>query len=322
MLILTTGPKLIAADHSENLAKCFCRQAVSVCALAEDAVRISRIAAARRGKVCMAGRNVSRAQHVQDRPLGVRHRRNDGLLVAHDQDGQRTGVEMRPRGSSDVGGSDGVDGSAEVREVVVGQPVERQLADRTRHLGHGLEVLWIPARQRGLGQLQFVGADGPLAAQLDEEQTVEWGRFAELTRINLAQVLGMAYMQTRQPDKARRALARAFGVDAESAAGRLVAAQMMVRVELYGMADAELKAALAKNAPNKEHAVKLMEFLAQGEAQKIYADKVMEYPVKPGIEPSKTLLDFGSFKADALPLAKLGALRAEALKIVDRAGWR
>lgn len=81
-------------------------------------------------------------------------------------------------------------------------------------------------------------------------------------------------------------------------------------------------AAVTASAKNKDNAVKLIEFLSSDAAQKIYADKVQEYPVKAGIEPSEILLGFGSFKADALPLAKLGALRAEALKIVDRAGWR
>jgi iron(III) transport system substrate-binding protein len=81
-------------------------------------------------------------------------------------------------------------------------------------------------------------------------------------------------------------------------------------------------AAVTASAKNKDNAVKLIEFLSGDAAQKIYADKVMEYPVKAGIEPSEILLGFGSFKADALPLAKLGELRAETLKIVDRAGWR
>jgi iron(III) transport system substrate-binding protein len=81
-------------------------------------------------------------------------------------------------------------------------------------------------------------------------------------------------------------------------------------------------AAVTASAKNKDNAVKLIEFLSSEAAQKIYADKVQEYPVKAGIEPSEILLGFGSFKADALPLAKLGQLRAEALKIVDRAGWR
>jgi iron(III) transport system substrate-binding protein len=81
-------------------------------------------------------------------------------------------------------------------------------------------------------------------------------------------------------------------------------------------------AAVTASAKNKDNAVKLIEFLSSEAAQKIYADKVQEYPVKPGLEPSKILLGFGTFKADPLPLARLGELRAETLKIVDRAGWR
>jgi iron(III) transport system substrate-binding protein len=81
-------------------------------------------------------------------------------------------------------------------------------------------------------------------------------------------------------------------------------------------------AAVTASAKNKDSAVKLIEFLSSDAAQKIYADKVFEYPVKPGIEPNEILLGFGAFKADTLPLATLGETRAEALKIVDRAGWR
>ncbi|MCW5773100.1 MAG: Fe(3+) ABC transporter substrate-binding protein [Rhodospirillaceae bacterium] len=81
-------------------------------------------------------------------------------------------------------------------------------------------------------------------------------------------------------------------------------------------------AAVTISAKNKDNAVKLIEYLSSDAAQAIYADKVFEYPIKPGTEPSAILAGFGKFKADALPLAKLGDLRAEALKIVDRAGWR
>src|SRR5262249_4248328 len=63
----------------------------------------------------------------------------------------------------------------------------------------------------------------------------------------LAYVLGMAYIQTRQPDRARETWARAFRVPLDSAAARLVAAQMMVRAEMEDMARAELAAALEKD---------------------------------------------------------------------------
>lgn len=78
--------------------------------------------------------------------------------------------------------------------------------------------------------------------------------------------------------------------------------------------------ALAKNAPNKDNALKLMEFLASGEAQKIYAEQVFEYPVMPGAEPSDIVKAFGTIKPDTLPLADIAANRKKASELVDRVG--
>ena len=79
--------------------------------------------------------------------------------------------------------------------------------------------------------------------------------------------------------------------------------------------------ALAKNAPNKENALKLMEFLSEGEAQKIYAEQVFEYPVLPGAEPSDVVKSFGEIKPDTLPLAEIAANRKKASEIVDKIGY-
>ena len=65
--------------------------------------------------------------------------------------------------------------------------------------------------------------------------------------VKLAYALGMAYAQTRQPAKARERFARAFGVSSESAAGHLLAGQMMNRLELEELAEAELKEALKED---------------------------------------------------------------------------
>jgi tetratricopeptide (TPR) repeat protein len=64
--------------------------------------------------------------------------------------------------------------------------------------------------------------------------------------VKLAYALGMAYAQTQQPDKARESFARTFRVAPDSAAGHLIAGQMMNRLELEAFAEAELKAALQK----------------------------------------------------------------------------
>jgi len=65
------------------------------------------------------------------------------------------------------------------------------------------------------------------------------------TRIVYA--LATAYAQTRAPDKARATIARTFNVAPDSAAAHLLTGQMMNRLELEDLAEAELKAALQKD---------------------------------------------------------------------------
>ncbi|WP_405052081.1 Fe(3+) ABC transporter substrate-binding protein [Sinorhizobium sp. 8-89] len=79
--------------------------------------------------------------------------------------------------------------------------------------------------------------------------------------------------------------------------------------------------ALAKNSPNKDNAIKLMEFLSEGEAQKIYAEQVFEYPVLAGAEPSEIVKSFGTIKPDTLPLADIAANRKKASELVDKVGY-
>lgn len=79
--------------------------------------------------------------------------------------------------------------------------------------------------------------------------------------------------------------------------------------------------ALAKHAPNKENAVKLMEFLASPKAQEIYAEQVFEYPVAPGASASEIVKGFGEIKPDTLPLAKIAENRKPASELVDRVGY-
>ena len=75
------------------------------------------------------------------------------------------------------------------------------------------------------------------------EQTRRWaGESAELD-----QILGRAYIQTRQPDRAREAWARTFGLEAGSAAAHLLTAQMMIRVDFGEEAAEELRRAIAKD---------------------------------------------------------------------------
>jgi iron(III) transport system substrate-binding protein len=79
--------------------------------------------------------------------------------------------------------------------------------------------------------------------------------------------------------------------------------------------------ALAANAPNKENAIKLMEFLSGEEAQEIYADTNFEYPVKPGVKISDRVASWGTLKPDSLPLSDIAKHRKTASELVDKVGF-
>ncbi len=81
-------------------------------------------------------------------------------------------------------------------------------------------------------------------------------------------------------------------------------------------------AGVARHARNSANALLLLEFLAGEEAQRWYSEVNFEYPVRPGVPVSATLLAWGPFVADDQNLAALGEHNAEAVRLMDRAGWR
>ncbi len=81
-------------------------------------------------------------------------------------------------------------------------------------------------------------------------------------------------------------------------------------------------AGVTASAKNKANAVKLLEYMVLDDAQRWYATTNGEYPVKPGIEPSAELQNWGKFKSDALQLTVLGKNNAQAVMIMDKAGWK
>jgi|TARA_B110000116_G_scaffold263437_1_gene269924 iron(III) transport system substrate-binding protein len=81
-------------------------------------------------------------------------------------------------------------------------------------------------------------------------------------------------------------------------------------------------AGIIKSSKNREAAVKLLEFLASAEAQSWYAQTNNEYPVRQGVAYSPLLESWGTFKADQINLSRLGELNAQAVKLMDKAGWR
>lgn len=113
----------------------------------------------------------------------------------------------------------------------------------------------------------------------------------------------------KSPDPAQRSAAEKVAVFWPNQGGR------GVHVNVSGVG-------IAKHAKNRDNAVKLVEFLVSDAAQRIFAEKIEEYGVRPTVEPSPTLAAWGAFKADALPLASLARHNAEAVRLADRVGWR
>jgi iron(III) transport system substrate-binding protein len=81
-------------------------------------------------------------------------------------------------------------------------------------------------------------------------------------------------------------------------------------------------AGVTKYAPNKENAIKLIEFLSESGSQEFLANINFEYPVNPNTEYSDLLKKWGSFKADELNLSVLGENNSEAVMVFDRVGWK
>lgn len=80
-------------------------------------------------------------------------------------------------------------------------------------------------------------------------------------------------------------------------------------------------AAIARNAPNKDAATKLLEFLVSDEGQQLYAHANFEYPVKPGIDPDAIIITLGALTPDGLPLGEVAANRKKASELVDKVGF-
>ena len=80
---------------------------------------------------------------------------------------------------------------------------------------------------------------------------------------------------------------------------------------------------MLKTAPNKESAVKFLEYLASDDAQRYFADGNNEWPSVGSVAVKNPALEaMGKFKADNLPVATLAKNAVAAQRIYDRAGWK
>lgn len=80
-------------------------------------------------------------------------------------------------------------------------------------------------------------------------------------------------------------------------------------------------AGLARHAPNKSNAIKLMEYLVSDEAQASYAEGNYEYPVKKSAKIDPIIAALGTMKIDPLPVSEIVKHRKQASELVDRVGF-
>jgi iron(III) transport system substrate-binding protein len=80
-------------------------------------------------------------------------------------------------------------------------------------------------------------------------------------------------------------------------------------------------AAVARHAPNRDNAVKLLEYLVGEQAQSLYARANYEYPVRSGVALDPVVASFGAMNIDPLPLAEVVANRKLASELVDKVGF-
>ena len=81
-------------------------------------------------------------------------------------------------------------------------------------------------------------------------------------------------------------------------------------------------AGVVATAPNKENAIRFLEYLTTPEAQAFFAQGNHEFPVVEGVKLDPALEQWGDIKTDAVNAAKLGEHNPEAVKLMDRVGWK
>jgi len=75
--------------------------------------------------------------------------------------------------------------------------------------------------------------------------------------------------------------------------------------------------AMTAHAPNRDNALKMMEFLTSPAAQEIYAEANFEYPIAPGSSPAELVAGWGEFTVDDVNLMDIARQRGAALRLTE-----
>ena len=80
-------------------------------------------------------------------------------------------------------------------------------------------------------------------------------------------------------------------------------------------------AGVTVNAPNRENAIKFLEYMVTDEAQAFFADQNHEFPAVEGVPVGPIAAEYGDFKKDDLNLSLLGENQPEAQRIFNEVGF-
>lgn len=81
-------------------------------------------------------------------------------------------------------------------------------------------------------------------------------------------------------------------------------------------------AGVTRHAKNPHGGQKLIEWLSSDKAQNLFADNNLEFPVNPKVKPDATLAGWGSFKPNLINVEEAGSLQTQAVRLMDRAGYK
>lgn len=76
------------------------------------------------------------------------------------------------------------------------------------------------------------------------------------------------------------------------------------------------------NAPNRENAIRFLEYLASEQAQKYFSAGNDEYPAVPGVGLSQSVASLGIFRPDTIELSRIADNVEAAQKVLNEAGWK
>ncbi|MBO9420588.1 Fe(3+) ABC transporter substrate-binding protein [Labrenzia sp. R4_2] len=79
---------------------------------------------------------------------------------------------------------------------------------------------------------------------------------------------------------------------------------------------------VAKHSPNKENAIKFLEYLASDQAQQYFSAGNDEYPAVPGVGISPSVAQLGFFKPDDVDASAIAENVPAAQKLLNEAGWK